>query len=100
MNTIFGPDGIFTKAGDCTFAPNGTYTKMGSAKCGPTGMITEYEGMAFLSDGGLVTSGPSGVYYGPKGMYTLQNGTLHGPGGRMWTGVSEDDVTMIIDGDR
>ncbi len=96
---IFGTDGVTLNMGGVSVLPDGcTEVRSGNMALTGHGVRLDMGGMSALSGGGTVMR-TGNIWHGPKGSYMLSGTTLMGPGGKMWTGVSEGDVPMLIDHD-
>lgn len=93
---IFGNNGkSYMKSGDMIFGQSGVWARSGENVFGPDGKsVYGSGGIAFLQSGAVTRSG--NLFFGPNGTYTLSGDVLFGPDGHTWTGVSPEDVPVII----
>lgn len=101
MGIISGSDGkTFTEFGNGVFGSDGsTYYRHPGGISGPMGTTYELGGTTMLSGGRGVVNRIGNMWHGPNGAYTLTGNMLTGPGGKVWHGVNERDVNLIIDSD-
>lgn len=95
--TIIGTDGMYSRIGGSVMGPDGLYANIGGATVGPNGIISNIPGMSVMPDGSVLSSTGS-MFFDSRGRaYALSGNVLIGPDGSMWSGVSPEDVPMIID---